>query len=207
MFSYLHKYCVLSLNCFLLTGVCLSLIPFITREPSNISPLILTPFLDFHLFHFESKSRGFPSWRSIILPSCLFFICSLYQLLLFFEPCLILPCISSLVLSIPFIPIYEDGLRPMFSVEICLHGIFTGVICACVCPPSSMYIIYQLPSASVYILGQFINLGLPGITCKKYHIHLLSSLIILFFSCKEALRYYCTEYRNKTIEVEHKVYK
>lgn len=70
-----------------------------------------------------------------------------------------------------------------------------------------MYIIYQLPSASVYILGQFINLGLPGITCKKYHIHLLSSLIILFFSCKEALRYYCTEYRNKTIEVEHKVYK
>lgn len=69
MFSYLHKYCVLSLNCFLLTGVCLSLIPFITREPSNISPLILTPFLDFHLFHFESKSRGsLPGGPSSFLP-------------------------------------------------------------------------------------------------------------------------------------------
>ena len=47
MFFYLHKYCVLSLDYFLLTGVCLSLIPFITREPPSLSSLILTLFLEF----------------------------------------------------------------------------------------------------------------------------------------------------------------
>lgn len=62
MFSYLHKYCVLSQNCFLLTGVCLSLIPFITREPSNISPLTSHPhtFPRFSPFPLRIKISGVP---------------------------------------------------------------------------------------------------------------------------------------------------
>lgn len=76
---------------------------------SHLSSLHLS--LDLCLFHFDSKSRGFSTWRSIIFP-VLLSLCSLYTLLLVFGLCLFLPCISSVVLFIPFLSI----MRRVFSI-------------------------------------------------------------------------------------------
>lgn len=110
IFFYVHMYRVLSLAFCSALAFCLSISNtiLITMEPPKISPLILASFLGFTSLPFRFLISGSSLWRSIIFP-VLSSLCSLYTLLLVFGPGLILPCISSVVLFIPFLSFYEEG--------------------------------------------------------------------------------------------------
>lgn len=98
---------VLIAFCSALAFVFSSLIPFITREPPKFSPLFLTALLGFTLLPFRFKISGVLCLAVHYL-CCPFFVQSL-PIAALFGACLVLPCISSVVLFIPFLSIHEGG--------------------------------------------------------------------------------------------------
>lgn len=133
IFVYLHRYRVLSLVAFSSALAFVFPIPFTTPEVLTSHP---------HTFSWIyassisiSPSRGFPVWWSII--PVLFSSCSPYTMLLVFEPCMILPCISSLGLFLPLIfrSVDEKSLQCLFSRKFVFMGCSLGSFALVFCFP------------------------------------------------------------------------